>query len=119
MGSLTSAAPKGSGATTPANPLMSVFPMVVVCLILYMLVIRPQQKQAKDHKKMVDDLKTGDKVITQGGIYGTVTGLKGAVVQVKIAENVRVDLSRTAISQILTEPVNGAPPAAAIPEKVS
>lgn len=109
MGTQTSVAPKGSSNAAAPNPIMSFFPMIVVCAILYMLIIRPQQKQAKDHRQMVDNLKTGDKVITQGGIYGTVTGLKGAVVQVKIADNVRVDVTRTAITQVLTEASNGAP----------
>jgi preprotein translocase subunit YajC len=103
-------APKGSGANGPAaNPIMSFFPLIVVCAILYMLVIRPQQKSAKDHRRMVDSLKNGDRVLTQGGIYGTVTSLKGNIVQVKIADNVRIDVSRTAISQVLTETTNGAP----------
>lgn len=116
----TAAAPHGSTGNTPAsNGLVSFFPMVVVCVILYLLVIRPQQRQAKDHKRMVDNLKTGDKVITQGGIYGTVTGLKGAVVQVKIADNVRVDVSRSAISQVVTEPTPGAANPPKVAEKVS
>jgi len=90
------------------NPIVSFVPMIVVVGILYMLIIRPQQQQAKDHKRMVDNLKTGDRVITQGGIHGTVTSMKGNVVQVKIADNVRVDVSRSAISQVLQETaVNG------------
>jgi len=109
MGTQVSIPGKGS-ANTASNPLVSFMPLIVVCVILYMLVIRPQQKQAKDHRRMVDNLKTGDRVLTQGGLYGTVTALKGAVVQVKIADNVRVDLSRTAITQVMTESANGAEP---------
>jgi preprotein translocase subunit YajC len=87
------------------NPIVSFVPMIVVIGILYMLIIRPQQQQAKEHRRMVDNLKTGDRVVTQGGIYGTVTSLKGNVVQVKIADNVRVDVSRSAISQVLLDTV--------------
>lgn len=102
--------PKGSAANaTASNPIMSFMPMIVICLILYILVIRPQQKSAKDHRRMIDNLKTGDRVITQGGIHGTVSGLKGGIVQLKIADNVRVDVSRTAITQVLTETTNGNP----------
>jgi preprotein translocase subunit YajC len=52
-------------------------------------------------------LKTGDRVVTQGGVHGTVTSLKGAIVQVKIADNVRVDVNRTAIAQVLHDSSNG------------
>ena len=86
------------------NPIMSFVPMIVVIAILYFLIIRPQQQQAKSHRKMVDNLKAGDRVVTQGGIHGVVVNLKGNVVQVKIAENVKVDLSRSAITQVLVEP---------------
>ena len=88
------------------SPLMSFVPMLVVIAILYVLIIRPQQQQAKSHKRMVDNLKSGDRVITQGGIHGTVTSLKGNIVQVKIADNVRVDVSRSAITQVLQETSN-------------
>src|SRR5690242_3543321 len=110
-------APRGTVPGQASNPLMSFFPLIVVCAILYMLVIRPQQKAAKDHRKMVDELKTGDRVLTQGGIYGTVTGIKGGVIQIKIADNVRVDVSRTAISQVIAESTNGNQPK--LGEKVS
>ena len=87
------------------SPIMSFVPMIVVIAILYFLIIRPQQQQAKAHKRMVDELKPGDRVVTQGGIHGVVATIKGNLVQVKIAENVKVDVTRTAISQVLTEPV--------------
>lgn len=104
MGSFTAVPPKGSPNAQPGpNPIASFVPMIVVIGILYFLIIRPQQQQAKTHRRLVDSLKAGDRVITQGGIHGTVTALRGAVVQVKIADNVRVDVDRTAISQVLTE----------------
>ena|ERR1700733_15242214 len=98
------------------NPIMSFVPMIVVIGILYFLIIRPQQQQAKEHRKMVDDLKSGDRIITQGGIHGTVTSIKGSIVQVKIADNVKVDVNRTAIAQVLTDSTNGSP-APALGEK--
>lgn len=105
MGSQTAVAPKGSANAAPApNPVLSFVPMVVVIGILYFLIIRPQQKQAKQHRAMVDNLKSGDKVLTQGGIYGTVISLKANVVQVKIAENVKIDVARSAITQVIAEP---------------
>jgi len=108
MGSQTAVAPRGSANAQPAsNPIMSFVPMVVVIGILYFLIIRPQQQQAKAHRQLVDNLKNGDRVVTQGGVHGTVTGIKGAIVQVKIAENVRVDVNRTAIAQVLQPSTNG------------
>ncbi len=110
MGSQVAVPPKDASGAAPgaaSNPIMSFVPMAVVCAILYLLIIRPQQKQAKEHRRMVDNLKPGDKVLTQGGIYGTVVSLKGAVVQVKVAENVRMEFSRSAVTQVLTESVNG------------
>jgi preprotein translocase subunit YajC len=87
---------------------MNFAPIIVVCLILYFLVIRPQQKQAKEHRRMLDNLKSGDRVLTQGGIYGTVVALKGTSVVIKIADEVKVEVSRGAITQVITD-VNGAP----------
>ena len=99
MGSQSAVPPKGSPNAQPApNPIVSFVPMIVVVGILYLLIIRPQQQQTKEHRRMVDNLKTGDRVVTQGGIYGTVTGIKGGLIQVKIADNVRVDMNRSAIS---------------------
>ena len=82
--------------------------MIVVIGILYFLIIRPQQQQAKEHRQLVDNLKTGDRIVTQGGIHGTVNAIKGAIVQVKIADNVRVDVNRTAIAQVIQSSTNGA-----------
>src|SRR5580704_15762799 len=106
MGTQTAVTPRGTPGASP-NPIMSFVPMLVVVGILYFLIIRPQQQQAKEHRRMVDNLKSGDRIVTQGGVHGTVTAVKGAIVQVKIADNVRVDLNRTAVSQILTESTNG------------
>jgi preprotein translocase subunit YajC len=100
----TTAAPGAPGAAPAANPLMSFTPILVVCAILYFLVIRPQQKQAKEHRKMVDSLKSGDRVLTQGGLYGTVVSLKQGVVILKIADDVKVEVTRGAITQVILEP---------------
>jgi preprotein translocase subunit YajC len=108
MGSQTAVPPKGSPNAQPTpNPIVSFVPMIVVIGILYFLIIRPQQQQAKAHRNLVDNLKTGDRVITLGGIHGTVTSIKGVIVQVKIADNVRVDVNRTAIAQVVQESNNG------------
>jgi preprotein translocase subunit YajC len=107
MGTQVAVAPRSGTPANSPNPLVSFMPVLVIGAIFYFLLIRPQQRQAREHKALVDNLKTGDKVLTQGGIYGTVSALKGAIVQVKIAENVRVDVSRSAITNIEAETPSG------------
>jgi preprotein translocase subunit YajC len=84
-----------------ASPIMSFLPILVVCAILYLMVIRPQQRQAKEHKRMVDNLKSGDRVLTQGGLYGVVTALKGKALELKISDDVKVLVTRSAVTQVV------------------
>jgi len=79
--------------------------MVLLFMVFYFLLIRPQQKKVKQHKAMVDALKRGDKVVTQGGIYGTITKVvSDGEVQVEIAEGVRVRVVKGTISEVLSKP---------------
>jgi preprotein translocase subunit YajC len=72
-------------------------------LIWYFLVILPQQRNRKKTQAMLSNLKTGDRVMTTGGIYGLITGFRGDIVQVQIANQVKVDMARTAITGIQSE----------------
>ena len=85
------------------NPIMSFVPIVAIFVIFYFLLIRPQQKQAKDHEKMLAAVKKGDKILTTGGLYGTVVGVKGVDLEVKFAENVKLFLARSAVAKLITE----------------
>jgi preprotein translocase subunit YajC len=67
-------------------------------LIWYLLVILPQQRQRKKTQEMLSNLKTGDRVLTNGGIYGTIVGFRDTVVQLQVAKEVKVDVARSAIS---------------------
>ncbi|MDX1425003.1 MAG: preprotein translocase subunit YajC [Kiloniellales bacterium] len=79
--------------------------MVLLFMVFYFLLIRPQQKKMKQHKAMVEALKRGDKVVTQGGIFGTITKVvSDAEVQVEIAEGVRVRVVKGTISEVLSKP---------------
>lgn len=79
--------------------------MVLLFMVFYFLLIRPQQKKVKQHKAMVDALKRGDKVVTQGGILGTVTKVvSDGELQVEIAEGVRVRLVKSTVSEVLSKP---------------
>ncbi len=81
-----------------APTFVNFLPIILVVGIFYFLLIRPQQKQAKEHKKMLEGLNKGDKVLTTGGIIGTITAVKGQDLELKIAENVKVTLVRTGVS---------------------
>ena len=90
--------------------MMQFLPLVLIFVVFYFLLIRPQQKRAKDHKAMLGSLRRGDKVVTGGGIIGTVAKVGGDdEVAVDIAEGIRVRVVRSTITTVLarTEPVAG------------
>ena len=74
--------------------------MVVVMGIFYVMLILPQQRQRKKLQEMLGALKSGDKVITNGGIYGTISGIDGETVILKIADQVKIRVARSAITQV-------------------
>jgi preprotein translocase subunit YajC len=73
-------------------------PLILIFVVFYFLLIRPQQKKAKEHQNYLANLKKGDKVITGGGIHGQITGITDSVVTLEIAENVRIKINRGAIA---------------------
>ncbi|MFI5110851.1 MAG: preprotein translocase subunit YajC [Terriglobales bacterium] len=77
--------------------------MIVVMGIFYVLLILPQQRRQKQHRAMLGALKTGDKVVTSAGIYGTVAGIDEDTVIVRIADQVKVKMLRSAIAQVEKE----------------
>jgi preprotein translocase subunit YajC len=82
--------------------LVNLVPIIGVFVVMYFLVIAPANKQRKKTAEMLSQLKKGDRVITQGGIYGTVQGVEAEVVFLKIAENVKVRVARSAITGVVT-----------------
>lgn len=78
--------------------------MLLIFVIFYLVLIRPMQRQRKAVQAMIENLKKGDRVITSGGLYGEVTALDGATVMLRIADNVRVKVARSAISGLESEP---------------
>mgnify|MGYP005845657757 CR=1 FL=1 len=71
--------------------------------ILYFLMIRPQQQRQKKHQEMIRSLKTDDRVITVGGIYGTIVKIKDKSIVLKVADNVRIEFSKTAIAEVINK----------------
>jgi preprotein translocase subunit YajC len=80
---------------------MSFLPIILIFAIFYFLLIRPQQKRAKDHRALLSSLKVGDQVLTSGGIYGRVTGLRDDVITLEISDKVRVKVSRGNIAGVV------------------
>jgi preprotein translocase subunit YajC len=83
---------------------MQFIPLIVIMGIFYFLLIRPQQKQATERKKMLEALKAGDKILTTGGIVCHITGITGDDLEVEIAKSVKVTVVRSAVAGLLNQP---------------
>ncbi len=81
--------------------LMSLLPFLLIILVFYFMILRPQQKRQKERQKLLESIKKGDKVITAGGIHGTVEGIEDKVLLIKIADSVKVKVERSSISTII------------------
>lgn len=95
-------APTGGGAQG-GNPLLSFLPLFLIIIIMYFLMIRPQAKKQKEHQNMLKELQKGDRVMTTGGMIGKIAGIKENenILVVQIADSVKVEMSRSAIAQVL------------------
>jgi preprotein translocase subunit YajC len=87
-------------ATQPGG-LMSFLPLIIIFVIFYFLLIRPQMKRAKEHKKLVADLGNGDEVVTNGGLLGRITNVGESFITVELADNVQIKVQRHAISNVM------------------
>ncbi|KFI32132.1 preprotein translocase subunit YajC [Haematobacter massiliensis] len=104
----TPAFAQAAGAGGAASALTSFVPLILIFAIMYFLLIRPQQKRQKEHKAMIEAVKRGDQILTNGGIIGKVTRVKDdGELEVEISEGVRVRVVRSMVAQVLskTEPV--------------
>ena len=92
------------GAQGGGNPIMTFLPFIAIIAIFYFLIIRPQNKKQKETQKMLGALKKGDKIVTIGGIHGTIQTVKeqSQSVIVKVDENTKIEFNRSAISGIVT-----------------
>ena len=77
--------------------------MLAIFAIFYFLLIRPQQKRMKEHKKMVEDIKKGDRIVTAGGIYGTIENVSPNTLTVKISEATKVKITRSSVGGVVKE----------------
>jgi preprotein translocase subunit YajC len=93
-------------AQAPGQPggIALFLPLILIMVIFYFLMILPAQRRQKKVNEMLGGLKNGDKVITNGGIYGTIVGLEDDAVQLRIADNVKMKVARNAIAGLQAEP---------------
>jgi len=93
------AAAQGAAGAPEASPMWSfVVPMIFMVVIFYFLLIRPQQRKSKEHKAILDNLKRGDRVITNGGLIGTIINIEDPLVIIEVADKVRVEVARPYIA---------------------
>ncbi len=88
---------------TTASTLIGFAPILLIFAIMYMLMIRPQQKKLKEHKAMIEALRRGDQVVTSGGIIGKVVKVADGELELEIAPNVKVRVIRGTVSQVLSK----------------
>ncbi len=84
------------------SSLMNLVPFVAIFAIFYFLLIRPQQKQQKEHEAMLKALAQGDKIVTNGGLYGTITGFRGDDLEVQFSQTVKLTVARSAVSRLVS-----------------
>ncbi|OGD26229.1 MAG: preprotein translocase subunit YajC [Candidatus Aminicenantes bacterium RBG_19FT_COMBO_65_30] len=101
FGALTSLALQAGGAPAARpNMLGALLPFVLVFVIFYLLIIMPQRKKQKKHIELVENLKPGDRVITTAGIFGTVMGVQKDLIELKIASNTNIKITKSAVGVI-------------------
>ncbi len=95
----------GTGGGEGGNPLVAFLPFILIIVVMYFLMIRPQAKKQKEHKAMIESLAKGDKIMTSGGIVGTIAGIrdKENILLVKVAEGVKIEISRNSVAQVINK----------------
>ena len=85
---------------TVANPLVQLFPLVLIFIIFYFLLIRPQKQKEKAHQKMLEGVNKNDEIVTLSGIHGTVVNVKDKTVILRIDDNVKIEIEKSSIAYI-------------------
>jgi preprotein translocase subunit YajC len=94
-------------AAAPQSPgiIPTMLPLILIVVVMYFLMIRPQQKKQKAHQAMINSVKPGDEVVTAGGLYGTVAGVdeKKNILYLKIANDIKIKVERFSITRVVTD----------------
>jgi len=88
-------------ASGAGSGLISMLPFVFIFVIMYYVMLRPQMRRQKEQAKLVSALKTGDKVVTASGIHGMISNVKDTTVIVKVADNVKIEMEKTAVTNVV------------------
>lgn len=89
------------GAPAPSPFGSFLIPMVLVMVIMYFIMLRPQKKRQQEQQRLIASLKTGDRVVTNAGIHGLIANVKESTVMLKVADNVKIELEKSAITNVL------------------
>ncbi|KAI5916345.1 MAG: preprotein translocase subunit YajC [Proteobacteria bacterium] len=98
---ISNAYAQAAGGTDPTGGLMGLLPLILMFVVLWFLMIRPQMKRAKEHKSMVEALSKGDEVVTQGGIAGRIAEVGDNFLHIEVAPNTNVVVQKQAVSTVL------------------
>ncbi len=101
---VTPAYAQAAGGAGGAGAIAQFIPLILIFVIMYFLILRPQQKRMKEQRNMIAELKRGDQVVTQGGIIGKITDVKDDEVTVEIAQGVKIRVVRATIAQVVSQP---------------
>ena len=86
---------------SPSGGLVSFLPLILIFAVFYFMLIRPQMKRAKEHKKLVSELSKGDEVVTNGGLLGKITDVSESFVTLELADNIKIKLQRHAVTNVM------------------
>ncbi|HEY1768948.1 MAG TPA: preprotein translocase subunit YajC [Chthoniobacterales bacterium] len=92
---------QAQAASSAGSGLIGMLPIVFIFVIAYYVMIRPQMRRQKEQQKLVSALKTGDRVVTASGIHGMITNVKETTVLVKVADNVKLEMDKTAVTNVV------------------
>ena len=98
---ISDAMAEAAGGSQGGDPMASLFFMVVIFAVFYFILIRPQAKRAKEHKKMTAALQKGDEIVSSGGVLGKVTDVSDDYVSLQVADNVEIKIQRSAVGTLL------------------
>ena len=94
-------AQSASPAAGGPNPITSFIPLILIFIIMYFLLFRPQMRKQKEQQRLVSTLKTGDRVVTGSGIHGLISNVKETTVILKVADNVKIEIEKAAVANVL------------------
>jgi preprotein translocase subunit YajC len=91
---------QGTTGASGASMLANFLPIILIFVIFYFMLIRPQQKKQKEYEKMLSELKKNDEVVTNGGVHGTILNIKDTTLTLKIDDNVKIEINKNAIGYV-------------------